>query len=195
MYTIDELATIAIKDIKFFERSGGGVTFSGGEPTGQIDFLKLLVDKLKKLNLNLCLETCGYFEYNRCIDTLKKIDLIYFDLKILDNEKAKVYTGNDFNTIELNLKKLSKEVGNRLVIRIPLIPGITTKQNNLKKIKELLQETSVYDLELLPFHKLGIKKYEMLGKKNKLSNIHMISKEETEEYLKFFDSFNVKIEK
>jgi pyruvate formate lyase activating enzyme len=194
-YTIDELAAIAFKDIKFFGRSGGGVTFSGGEPTGQIGFLKLLVDRLKKFNLHLCLETCGYFEYSRCVDTIKKIDLIYFDLKILDNEKAKIYTGNDFNKIGLNLKKLSKEVGNRIVARIPLIPGITTKQNNLKKIKELLQEAGVYNLELLPFHKLGIKKFEMLGKKNKLNDICMISEEEIEEYLNFFDSFNVKIEK
>jgi len=193
-YSLEELVCIVSKDIKFYERSSGGVTFSGGEPTFQIDFLKILVNKLKKLQMSLCLETCGYFDYDKCISTLRKMDLIYFDLKVLDNMEAELYTGKGIDIIENNLKRLSSVVSEKITIRFPLIPGITTKNHNLNKIKKLLADNKINNIELLPFHKLGIKKYEMLSKKNKLKNVHLLSEEEEVKYLNFFSSFNVRIE-
>ena len=193
--SIDEIITIILKDIKFYEKSGGGVTFSVGEPTRQIGFLKILVDRLKKLNIDLCLETCGSFDYHKSVDILKKMDLIYFDLKVIDDGEARLYTGSDISVIKQNLAKLSNIVGKKITVKVPLISGMTTKEQNLFKIKEILNRYNLNNIELLPFHKLGTKKYEMLGRKNKIKDIELLSEAELESHLKFFNSFNVIVER
>jgi pyruvate formate lyase activating enzyme len=193
-YGLEELIYTVTKDIKFYERSDGGITFSGGEPTCQIDFLEVLVNKLKEFNVHLCLETCGYFDYDKCIDTLREIDLIYFDLKILDNRDAELYTGKGINIIKKNLKKLAAEAAEKITVRLPLIPGITTKNNNLSRIRKILSDNKIGNIQLLPFHKFGLKKYEMLHKKKHLKNAKLLSEEEVNTISDFFYPFNVRVE-
>ena len=194
IYTVEELFDILIKDIKFFKKSGGGVTFSGGEALQQAEFLEELVNRLKYNNIHLCLETCGYFDYIKCKEILDKIDLIYFDLKIADDLNSLIYTGSRFSIIEENLKKLSKNYGDKVIIRIPLIPDITDTSENLVKIMKIMEKNHLNRLELLPFHKFGFGKYEALGLKNELKDAHLLCKSKLKDCANIFKDFDVKIE-
>jgi pyruvate formate lyase activating enzyme len=195
-YSTEELVRIILEDIKFYKRSGGGVTFTGGEPTGQISFLNSLVLSMVELNINTCIETCGYFDFDKCKDTLYRIDTILFDLKLISDNLSKKYTGANSGLIFENLERLNNECTNEIIIRIPLIPEITMTDENLYKINEFLLSNSIQrikEVNLLPYHKLGIKKYKLLDKDYKLKKTKLSSQYEINHVVKIFDKFKVRI--
>lgn len=148
---VDEL----LRDLPFYEQSGGGVTFSGGEPTAQPEFLEAVLRVCKESGLHTTVDTCGHapFEVFERIGSLA--DLYLFDLKLMDNRKHREYTGMPNDLILTNLHRLA-EIGCNIWIRVPLVPEITDTEENLSAIAEFLNPLkSIRRIHLLPYNKLG----------------------------------------
>jgi pyruvate formate lyase activating enzyme len=152
------------KDSVFYEESRGGVTFSGGEPLEQLDFLETLLEKCRERSLHTTVDTCGNFTIEALKKVCDKIDLFLYDLKVIDDEIHKKYTGQSNRLILENLRYLA-ENGFRVNIRIPLIAGVNENVRNISDTAEYLQSLkTVKQINLLPYHSGGSLKYERLGK-------------------------------
>jgi pyruvate formate lyase activating enzyme len=182
------------KDRPFYEQSNGGITFTGGEPLMQADFLIAVAKLFKKNNLQLCLDTTGFASEKIFQKVSKYIDLFLFDLKHLYNEDHKKYTGVSNKVILKNLEFLienKKEVH----IRFPLLPSINDQAEHLESIAQYLNKLKQKNISILPFHKIAQGKYEQLNFENKMSGIQEPSIDEIENTKSFFEKrgFNVKI--
>lgn len=156
------------KDVPFYEESKGGVTFSGGEPMMQMDFLFELLTKSKKKDIHTAVDTTGFTDYQNFERIYELTDLFLYDLKLIDNEQHFLYTGVPNKIIHENLKRLS-ERGNKIILRIPVIPTITDTTGNLDSMINFISELkSVREIDLLPFHKTAESKYQKMGKENKV---------------------------
>lgn len=148
-------------DCRYYGKEGG-VTFSGGEPLMQPDFLRELLEACKKRKIRTALETSLYF-YDE--DIFEKTDLVMADLKIWDSEKHKQYTGIPNEIILKNFRKLD-QLDIPIIARTPIIPGINEDAANVKNTAQFLKHCrNVIKYELLPYHPLGISKGRALGKK------------------------------
>lgn len=162
VYTDEELAKILLKNKDILGMNGGGITFSGGEPLMQAEFVMSVIDKLE--GLNTAIETCGYSKPEVFQELVKRLDFVIMDLKIIDREKHKYYTGVD-NEIILNNLKWLKSSGKPFTIRVPLIPGVNDTEENLGATASLLTDAEHLEkIELLPYHQTAGAKYTMLGK-------------------------------
>ena len=169
--TVEELTTELLKDRAYFEKSGGGVTLSGGEPTLQPEFCGALMDALHANGVHVALDTCGLSSPAVFKPLVEKADLILFDLKLLDPDDHKRWTGVDNARILANLEIVREVVTTssgtkRLWIRTPLIPDATASPGNLAAIGAHLAATlngSVERWELCAFNNLCRDKYERLG--------------------------------
>lgn len=152
-YTVAEVLSVVLKDKRFYESSGGGVTFSGGECMLQIDFLEEILKECKKNGIHTAVDTAGHvvFEYFERI--LPYTDLFLYDIKCLNNEKHKQYTGVPNELILSNLKRLLQS-GKAIWIRIPIIPEVNDNESELLAIKTALSSYgSPERVELLPDRK------------------------------------------
>ncbi len=183
------------KDSLFYEESQGGVTFSGGEPFEQPIFLNALLDKAKSKDLHTTVDTCGYFNPNLLANFDRKVDLFLYDLKMIDDEKHKKYTGKSNSLILDNLRRLTAN-GHRVAVRIPLIAGINDDDNNIEKTVEFLKTLNhIEQINLLPYHSGGSLKQKRLGKKQLHAGFQSPSSERMEAIKKFFkaNGFSVKV--
>jgi len=163
--TVQEVMEEVEKDRIFFENSDGGITFSGGEPLMQPDFLEALLDACKERAIHTTLDTCGYAPSETLERISDKVDLFLYDLKLLDDEKHKEFVGTSNKPILENLKNLS-EKGKRIIIRIPLMADMNDDDENVGKIAEfLLPLKNVKQINLLPYHKGGAEKYKRLRRR------------------------------
>ncbi len=124
-------------------RLSGGVTLSGGEVLSQSAFAKELLKKLKSLGINTAIETSGQGNTKSLIELAPYLDLILFDLKIMDKEKSKLILGADINLIKNNIKTLVK-MNKKVIPRVPLIPGYTTDDENIKEIINFVKSLNLY---------------------------------------------------
>ncbi len=163
-YTDDELAEELLKSRDAYGEGFGGVTFSGGEPLYQYDFLISVCDKLRSQGMHVCIETSGYASKSDFREMLFRADLLILDLKIIDRELHKKYTDvyNDRILENFSLLRFSRR---NCIIRTPLIPGITDTEENLSKIAEM---TEGMRWEKLPFNSLAGAKYRQLGMKYRI---------------------------
>ncbi len=163
-YTIDAGALLneIKKDEAFFASSGGGVTFSGGEPFAQSEFLFKMLKLCKENNINTAVETTGFAPFNVISPCLPYIDLILYDIKHVDPQIHKEFTGVDNSIIIQNLKKI-KESGARVMVRTPVIPTFNDNESAFDLLGCLLNSLDIASVELLPYHIFGEKKYENLG--------------------------------
>jgi len=165
-YPLEKLHEILLRDRHFYAASGGGVTFSGGEPTLALNYLSAALQALKGSKIHTALQTCGLFDYDAFSrKVLPFIDLIFFDLKLIDAVDHKKYTGKDNAAILENFSRLTKEAGNRLLPRVPLVPGITATEGNLRAIATFLAERGHSRCDLLTYNPAGIEKRRILGMK------------------------------
>ena len=161
---IEVLLELLLRDRAFYATSEGGVTMGGGEPTLWPEYVGELLRRLKSQGIHTAMQTCGYFEYSTFREELLPwLDLIMYDLKILDSEDHRRHTGHDNEKILENIVRLSKE-DTEVIPRIPLIPGFTTSRENLAGISEFLRENGFRRCSLLPYNPLGLSKWEPLGK-------------------------------
>lgn len=158
-----------VKDRIYFEESGGGVTFSGGEPLMQPAFLKSLLKLCKNNGLHTTLDTTGYAKESVFRSVLPLTDLLLFDLKIMDTELHLKYTGVSNELILKNLQT-SVAAGKKVIIRFPFIPGINSDGRNIDAMVNFLCQfdSAIREIHVLPFHKIAAHKYKRLGIENKM---------------------------
>ena len=161
-----DLFGIIKQDVPFYEQSGGGVTLSGGEVMSHdIEFLTELVKKCHKFGISVNIDTCGFVKYDKFKQIMPYVDTFLYDLKLMDSKRHKEFTGEDNALILENLKKLSAD-GAKLHIRIPLIEGINCDDEHINATIEFLKQINVHKITLLPFHSIGVAKYERVGRLN-----------------------------
>lgn len=164
-YTADEALAEVIKDKAFYENSGGGVTFSGGECMLQSDFLAEILKKCKENGIHTAVDTAGHVPYESFAKILAYTDLFLYDIKIFDSQKHRQYVGVENTLILENLKKLFA-AGAKIWIRIPVIPGVNDSVEEMQKIKAFLAAWGRPEkVELLPYHAMGEHKYSATGRK------------------------------
>jgi len=167
-YTVDEIFAEIIKDKSYYDNSGGGVTFSGGECMLQIDCLCEILKKCKENNIHTAVDTAGYVPFESFEKILPYTDLFLYDIKIFDTDKHKKYVGVGNKLILENLEKLFK-ANAKICIRIPVIADINNSIEEMQKIKEFLDCSGKPEkIELLPYHAMGENKYRAIGKEPKL---------------------------
>ncbi len=177
---VKEVLQEVVKDRLFYENSGGGVTLSGGEPMNQPDFTGALLKQCKNKGIHTVLDTSGYVQMGLWDRVLENVDLILYDLKHMDPEKHREFTGVSNQLILANARKLAS-LKIPLVIRIPLIPGYNDTDENSESCARFLKELGITNVELLPFHNLCVSKYAKLQKEWKLNKIISPARERLEE--------------
>jgi len=190
--TTEEVIKDAEKDLVFYEESGGGVTFSGGEPLGQSEFLESLLICCQKERIHTAVDTSGYISWEILSKISSKVDLFLYDLKIMDSERHKKYTGVSNEIILENLKKLSS-VHHNIFVRFPVIPGINDDYQNIKETGEFLSSLKIAQVNLLPYHYIGIDKYRRLGRTYKLAATQPPSEEKLSEISAILRKFNLNV--
>ena len=161
-FSVAELLEKIKKDTYFYGVKGG-VTFSGGEPLLQYDFLKEVLEECKKENITTAIETSMYSSYEKIYSLLPLLDFWMMDLKIIDSKKHLYYTGVQNELIKKNILEISKERGD-FTIRIPLINGVNTTEKDLYEFADFIEQIPLrIPIELIPYHKYGEGKYDKLG--------------------------------
>ncbi|HWR42608.1 trans-4-hydroxy-L-proline dehydratase activase [Sporomusa sp.] len=181
------------KDRIFYEESGGGATFSGGEALMQIDFLEGILDACKTKGIHTALDTSGYAPWESIARIVDKVDLFLYDIKLMDAEMHKKYTGVSNWLILENLKKLASK-GSKIWIRIPVIPGINDDAENIKKTGELLSSLHLKDVFLLPYHNIAIDKYTRLGKMYQLADLQPLLHKQMNEISQKLKEFGLNVQ-
>lgn len=166
--TVSEVMAQVKREIPFYEESGGGVTFSGGEPLMQPTFLSELLKACRREEIHTTVDTSGFANWNVFEQIRGDVDLFLFDLKHMDSVRHREVTGVPNEVILDNLKKLS-ERGHKVLARIPLIPGINDDEENLHASGKFLASLpSLQGVELMGYHDIAEAKYQALGWEYKL---------------------------
>ena len=191
-YTVDEIFEKIIKNKEYFGENGG-VTFSGGEPLLQNEFLINLCKKLKKENIHIALDTCGVGIGNY-EEILKYIDLIIFDIKHTNHDEYKKVTRIDTNEYEIFLKVANK-LNKKFWIRQVIVPGIMDNDEYLESLNKYIKTNfninNIEKIEFLPYHKLGREKYIKLNILYPCENIEEMDIEKCNKlYKKFLEIYN-----
>ncbi|MDP4146011.1 MAG: pyruvate formate-lyase-activating protein [Bacillota bacterium] len=172
----EELLKKIIRFKPYFEKSGGGVTFSGGEPLMQPEFLLEMLKLCKKSGIHTVIDTAGYGTGNYD-EILKYTDLVLLDIKHIDNEKHKKLTGKDRIGSDEFIKAL-KANNTKVWIRHVVVPGITDSEEHIVKLAKFIKGlNNIEKIELLPYHSLGVEKYKKLNLPYKLEGIEDMDRE------------------
>lgn len=195
--TLRELVKEAEKDIPFYDKSGGGVTFSGGEPFMQPEFLLSCLRALKEREISAAVDTSGCAPLDYLLEAAEYADLFLFDLKLADPREHKKYTGFSNGLILSNLVRLDEKIASLgrggINIRIPLIPGINDSEETLKRLAGIAAElATLTGVNILPYHSIGKGKYRDLGKEYKMEGILPPTEQEVERALAVFASRGIK---
>lgn len=185
--SVGQVYDIVKRDIPFYESSGGGVTLSGGEPMAQPEFAYALIRTLTERWISMGMETCGYADSEDYEKVLPYLDTIFMDIKHIDPDKHREWTGQRNEKILENIKYVDKLAGvydNKLFIRVPVIPGFNDRPEEISEIARFVSGCgNVTGMELLPYHKLGRGKYYSLGRKYPLEDMIPPTAERMEELI------------
>ncbi|MFA4917290.1 MAG: glycyl-radical enzyme activating protein [Syntrophales bacterium] len=193
LMTIDEVVAVVEKDSLFYRNSGGGVTFSGGEPTYQPAFLLGLLKSCQKKGFHTCLDTSACVQWEVFKKVLDYVDLVLFDVKHMSPDRHKELTGLDNQLILNNLRQIAK-TGKEVIVRIPLMPDFNSSHENINALGDIMSQLSLKRVDLLPYHRLGMKKYEALGMEYKLTELRSFKKEEVEDIKGILENLGLKVE-
>jgi pyruvate formate lyase activating enzyme len=161
--TAEEVLFEVLKDIEYYNNSGGGMTISGGEPLLQADFTAEILKAAKDKKIHTALDTAANVPWQAFEKVLPFVDLVLLDLKIMDPELHQIYTGSDNKKIHENARKLF-ETGKEVNIRIPVIGGINDTILNARLTAEFIKGyQNITEVKLLPYHSLGVDKAKTLG--------------------------------
>jgi len=165
MKSLSELLHMVREDAMFYEMSGGGVTLGGGECTMQAEAAKNLLMACKQEGINTAIETCGYAKPEKLLEMAEYVDLFLFDIKHMNPERHSELTGVSNDLILYNLTELLKH-RHHVTIRMPMLKGMNDSQDEIRKVIEFLSPYKDYPnfkgIDLLPYHKLGVNKYNQL---------------------------------
>ena len=192
-FSVDELMNEIIKDRIFYDESSGGVTFSGGEPLMQSEFLNQILKECNRIEIHSSVDTSGYAESSIIESIAEYADLFLYDLKLLNDDLHKKYTGVSNQIILKNLIQLD-HLNKKIIIRIPIVPGITDTNENLFAIRGFLSDlNNVNEVNLLPYHKAGEGKYKKFSKENKMGDTLSPEQKHLENIKQFFNELKCKV--
>jgi pyruvate formate lyase activating enzyme len=162
--SVENLNEFILRDLPFYKRSGGGITLSGGEPFAQPEFAFALLKAAREAGIHTAVETCLYVPWKVLSDSLPLVDLYLVDLKHVDRDKFRLWTGGNGDAPLENFRKLA---ANRvpMIARVPVIPNFNADETSLTQILDFISDCGhVEEVHLLPYHTLGKNKYVQLGK-------------------------------
>jgi pyruvate formate lyase activating enzyme len=194
-YSAEDILAILEKERVFINQSGGGVTFSGGEPMLQCEFLLETLKLCKANGYHTAVDTSGYSSSENYKSVIPYTDLFLFDLKELSEAKHIEFTGVSNIGILENYQMILKS-GKDMMVRIPVISGYNDEMAQMEKLKNLLSSTktaSLKKINLLPYHKTGSSKYKKFNIQHRIKNIEPPSKEKMKELKEFFLEVGVKV--
>jgi pyruvate formate lyase activating enzyme len=181
------------RDIPFYDQSEGGVTFSGGEPLLQVDYLLALLQACREMEIRTTLDTCGFASWKTMDRIRPYVDLFLYDLKFMDPARHKKYTGAANTHILENLQRLSKH-GHNIVLRVPIIPGVNADAENIRAIGNFAAGLpSLNRIDILPYHRAAINKYERMHRTYKLNQLLPPSEDGMAEIARILEGFGLKV--
>jgi pyruvate formate lyase activating enzyme len=194
-YKVEDLLKIIEKERIHFEHSGGGVTFSGGEPLMHPEFLLKMLKECGEKNLHRTVDTCGFSETKTLLEVAKHTDLFLFDLKLMDPVKHKKWTGVSNRLILKNLQLLAKS-GANINIRIPLIKNVNADKNSIQEMAQFISELPGKKevVNVLPYHNIAAHKYQKLGSKYNEFDMEEPSQKEQKMMVNIFKEFGIEVE-
>ncbi len=176
--TVKEIFDEVIRDSVFYKKSGGGLTLSGGEALLQPDFAKELLKASKQAGLSTAVETAGFIPLENLKKVLPYMDTFLYDVKIVEPNLHKTYTGQSNERILENLYNLANHKAS-VIVRIPVISGINTTTDNMERLVKLLDTLkTIKEVHLLPYHKHGVNKYSFLGRNYPLGEKENVTQEQ-----------------
>ncbi len=193
VHTVPELAATLEKDLIFYDTSGGGVTFSGGEPLAQWQALCALLDACRQIEIHTAVDTSGYARWEVLERVAQKTDLFLYDLKLMDNARHKTVTGVSNKIILSNLEKLS-HTGVPVIIRFPMIPNINDRDEDIRQMGAFISGLpGIRQIDVLPYHDYHVSKYQKLGMTYKLKETRAPSKERLDRVRRLISGFGLAV--
>jgi len=160
--TARELAEKLLRDKAFYDQSGGGVTYSGGEAALQAEFFLEVTQLLKKDSVHVALDTSGHVPWEALGPLVEAVDLVLFDIKAMDDELHRRYTGVDNRLILENARRIAA-LGKEVTVRLILVPGVNDDETEMQNRLEFVRDLGIAKVEFLKYHRLGAGKYRRLG--------------------------------
>lgn len=175
--TVSEVMEEVMRDLPYYLRSGGGLTLSGGECLAQPEFGRALLHAAKDAGISTAIETTGFAEWEVYSSYLRLTDHVLMDIKNIDNDKHMRFCGQSNERILDNARRAAEEHGD-ITIRVPVIPGFNDTEAEISAIAGFAKSLhGVHKLHLLPYHRLGMDKYDALGRKYELSDLQLIEED------------------
>jgi pyruvate formate lyase activating enzyme len=192
--TVQDVMDVVLRDRVFYEQSEGGVTVGGGEPLQQADFTARLLKTCCGCSIHTAIETCGFGTLKSLEKVLEYTDLLLFDLKHMDTEVHKRYTGAGNERILENAKHASRIV-KEMVIRLPLIPDVNSDETNIKNLAGFVSEEleGVRRVDIMPYHTMGASKITRLGREYPLSNIGPLTMERIDRTVRILEAAGLEV--
>lgn len=179
------------KDVLYYDQSGGGVTFSGGEPLLQITFLEALLRACKDHGIHTAVDTSGYVKFHNFQRLMSLTDLYLFDVKIMDNDRHLHYTGVPNQLILKNLGELTLS-GAEIIVRIPIIPGVNDDPENIDKVGQFLKSLGrIHPVNILPYHRAATDKYKRMNNKYQFQDVRPPTVEQLTNIAEHLESFGL----
>ena len=191
--TVEQVLEEVEKDSIFYANSGGGLTLSGGEPTMQPEFALEILKGCKRTGIHTAIETCGYAKWDIFDGLLKYLDLVYMDIKHMSPEEHRKLTSRNNDPIQENARKLAEKYPDiPFIIRVPVIPECNDTDENIAATARFVSQLKgTHRIELLPYHRLGIHKYEALSKEYTLSDLQTLSEDRMNALAALVESYGV----
>jgi len=187
---VDTVVDEILVDKAFYRRSGGGACISGGEPLMQAEFSTAVLKECQDRLVNTAVETSCFAKWEKVEELAKYTDLFLIDLKHMDSDKHQESTGVPNTLIRQNVSKLA-EMGKKIRIRLPIIPGYNDDESNLRKTAVFMVDNNIKYIDLLAFHTIGEYKYTKLGKDYSCADIEPPTDEEMLAHRTLFDSYGL----
>jgi pyruvate formate lyase activating enzyme len=188
---VDTLIEIIIKDKAYYDQSGGGVTFSGGEPTLQYEFLMNSMKKCKEHGITTTLDTNGTIAVDKMEKILPFTDHVLLDIKHINNDKHKEFTGKDNKNILENMEYLARSAD--VEVRVPVIPTFNDSVEELTEIINRVKESGLNEIRLLPYHVYGMGKYKSLGRECRLQVTENLGETTVKKLVSEIDTDKIKL--
>ena len=190
--TVAEVMSEIERDVSFYDSSGGGATFSGGEPLLQADFLKALLEACRAAEIHTALDTSGFATWEILERVRRLVDLFLYDIKLMDPVRHRKYTLVFNPRILDNLQRLAR-LGHKIVVRVPIIPGINDDLENLRATGAFTAGLGLSRIDLLPYHAAAMSKYERLHRAYRLPGLQTHSDERMSEIVHLLEGFDLQV--
>jgi len=181
--SVQEVLDIALKDLHYYNSSGGGLTISGGEPLMQHGFTLKLFQLAKENGLHNCLETCGYADTEKILSLIPFVDLFLFDFKISNEDNHIKFTNAPRKPIIDNLRAIN-DAGAKIILRCPIIPTYNDTEDHFNAISETAETLSnVIEVNIMPYHPMGSSKAMRIGREYLVSGVEFSTDEQIGHWL------------